>query len=190
MQRLLGLGLVSMVAFQLGANPAGSVYDFSLNRIDGPEESLSIYRGKVLMIVNVASKCGNTPQYEGLESLFAKYRNQGFVILGFPANDFGGQEPGSNAQIASYCRATWGVDFPMFERITVKGADTHPLYAFLTSRPDPIGGEIEWNFQKFLVGRDGQIVARISPYTQPLDSDLVKRIEELLSTKPVAQTGG
>ena len=183
MQRLLGLGLVGVMALQLGASQPGSVYDFSLNRIDGSKESLSTYRGKVLMIVNVASQCGNTPQYEGLESLFKKYRDQGFVVLGFPANDFGGQEPGSNAQIASYCRATWSVDFPMFEKISVTGDDAHPLYEFLTSRPDPIGGEIEWNFQKFLVGRDGQVVERISPHTEPLDSGLVETIQKLLSTK-------
>ena len=144
MQRLLRLGLVSVVALQLGASQSGSVYDFSLNRIDGSKESLSTYR------------------------------DPGFVVLGFPANDFGGQEPGSNAQIASYCRATWSVDFPMFEKISVTGDDAHPLYEFLTSRPDPIGGEIEWNFQKFLVGRDGQIVERIPPDTQPLDSEPVK----------------
>ncbi len=190
MTRLLKLGLMSVLALQLGASQPASLYDFSLNRIDGSKESLSTYRGKVLMIVNVASKCGNTPQYEGLESLFKKYRDQGFVVLGFPANDFGGQEPGSNAQIASYCRATWSVDFPMFEKISVTGDDAHPLYEFLTSRPDPIGGEIEWNFQKFLVGRDGQIVERISPQTQPLDSGLVERIQKLLATKPVSQPGG
>jgi len=190
MERLVSLGFLIVMALQLGANQPGSVYDFSLNRINGSKESLSTYRGKVLMIVNVASKCGNTPQYEGLESLFKKYRDQGFVVLGFPSNDFGGQEPGSNAQIANYCRATWNVDFPMFGKISVTGNDAHPLYEFLTSRPDPIGGEIEWNFQKFLVGRDGQLVERISPHTQPLDSGLVEKIEELLSKKPVTNPGG
>lgn len=190
MRILLGLGLVIAVALQLGATSADSIYGFALNRIDGSKESLSTYRGKVLMIVNVASKCGNTPQYAELESLYEKYREQGLVVLGFPANDFGGQEPGSNAEIASYCRATWSVDFPMFEKISVRGEDAHPLYEFLTSRPDPIGGEIEWNFQKFLVGRDGRIVERISPHTRPLDSDLVERIEQLLSTKPASHAGG
>jgi glutathione peroxidase len=189
MNRLIRHVLVGVVALQLGARPADSIYDFSLNRIDGSKESLSIYRGKVLMIVNVASRCGNTPQYEGLESLFNKYRDRGFVVLGFPANDFAGQEPGSNAEIASYCRATWAVDFPMFEKISVKGEAAHPLYEFLTSRPDPIGGEVEWNFQKFLVARDGQVVARISPQTQPLDSALVERIEALLAKQPVPPPG-
>ncbi len=187
---LLVLALLGAVGFQLGADPANSIYDFSPNRIDGSRESLATYRGKVLMIVNVASKCGNTPQYEGLESLYEKYGEQGFVILGFPANDFGGQEPGSDAEIASYCRATWGVEFPMFEKISVTGEDAHPLYAFLTSRPTPIGGEIEWNFQKFLVGRDGRIVERFSPHTQPFDPRLVEKIEALLATQPVVRPGG
>jgi glutathione peroxidase len=184
------LFLAGVVGLHLGARPASSIYDFAPNRIDGSQESLSAYRGKVVLIVNVASQCGNTPQYEGLESLYEKYRERGLVILGFPANDFGGQEPGSNAQIASYCRATWSVDFPMFEKISVQGEHAHPLYAFLTSRPAPIGGEIEWNFQKFLVGRDGQIVERFSPHIPPLDPRLVEKIEALLATKPVVIPGG
>lgn len=189
MQKLstLVLALFVLAPLPLEAVAPGSVYDFTLNRIDGKQESLATYRGQVLLLVNVASRCGNTPQYAGLESLYAKYRDQGFVVLGFPANDFGGQEPGSNEQIAEYCRATWSVDFPMFEKISVRGDDTHPLYAYLTSRPDPIGGEIEWNFQKFLVARDGRVAERISPGTEPLDPDLVASIEKLLATKPVSR---
>jgi glutathione peroxidase len=187
MRRLLTLSIVILSAFLLAADSADSpgspdsVYDFELNRIDGTPEALSIYEGKVLMIVNVASKCGNTPQYEGLETLYSKYRDQGLVVLGFPANDFGGQEPGTNEEIAEYCRATWAVDFPIFEKISVKGEDQHPLYAFITKQPAPIGGEITWNFQKFLVDRNGQLVARIEPRTKPLDTQVVAQVESLLA---------
>lgn len=186
MKRLLGLlvALFVLAPLPIEADVPGSVYDFTLNRIDGTRESLATYRGRVLLLVNVASQCGNTPQYAGLESLYARYRARGFVVLGFPANDFGSQEPGSNAEIADYCRATWGVDFPMFEKISVRGEEKHPLYAYLTSQPEPVGGEIEWNFQKFLVGRDGRVSGRFSPSTQPLDADLVASIEKLLSRRP------
>ncbi len=159
-----------------------SLYGFSLNRIDGTPQSLGDYRGKVLMLVNVASKCGFTPQYEGLETLYERYRDEGLVVIGFPANDFGSQEPGSNAEIAEFCRATWSVKFPMFEKIHVKGDDQHPLYAWLTAQPDPIGGEIVWNFQKFLVDRDGQVVERLSPKIEPQDPAVVGTIEALLAT--------
>jgi glutathione peroxidase len=165
------------------------VYDFELKRIDGRAESLSAYRGEVLLLVNVASKCGFTPQYEGLEALYEKYRDRGLVVLGFPANDFGAQEPGTNEEIAEFCRATWSVEFPMFEKISVKGSEQHPLYAFITSRPPPIGGEIEWNFQKFLVDREGRLVERFSPRTRPLDPALVARVEALLAA-PKAPADG
>jgi glutathione peroxidase len=181
MSRLAIPFLAALALLALGAGSPDSVYEFSLPRIDGKPESLSAYRGKVLMLVNVASKCGNTPQYEGLESLYEEYRDRGFVVLGFPANDFGRQEPGTNEEIAEYCRATWGVEFPMFEKISVRGEDQHPLYAFLTSQPAPIGGEIRWNFQKFLVDREGRVVERIAPGTQPRDAEVVRRIEALLA---------
>lgn len=180
MRRVMLLVIFLISAFLIGADSPRSIYDFDLNRIDGTPAPLKGYEGKVLMIVNVASKCGNTPQYAGLEALYAKYRDQGFVVLGFPANDFGGQEPGSNAEIADYCRAVWGVDFPVFEKISVKGDTKHPLYAFITSRPSPIGGEISWNFQKFLVGRDGTIVERFSPGTQPMAPAVIAKIEAML----------
>ena len=180
MRRVMLLVIFLISAFLIGADSPRSIYDFDLNRIDGTPAPLKDYAGKVLMIVNVASKCGNTPQYAGLEALYAKYRDQGFVVLGFPANDFGGQEPGSNAEIADYCRAVWGVDFPVFEKISVKGDTKHPLYAFITSRPAPIGGEISWNFQKFLVDRDGTIVERFSPGTQPMAPAVIAKIEAML----------
>lgn len=180
---LLTLSAIALLvaASPLLANSRQSLYDFALQRIDGQPESLSAYRGQVLLIVNVASKCGFTPQYEGLEALYDRYRERGFAVLGFPANDFMGQEPGSNEEIAEFCRATWSVEFPMFAKISVRGAQKHPLYDFLTSQPAPIGGEIEWNFQKFLVDRDGRIVERFAPATRPEDPKLVGRIEALLA---------
>lgn len=177
---------ISTIAAFLAAPPLlasspQTLYDFALERIDGRPESLSAYRGQVLLIVNVASKCGFTPQYEGLEALYDRYRERGFAVLGFPANDFLGQEPGTNEEIAEFCRATWSVEFPMFAKISVKGEQKHPLYRFLTSRPAPIGGEIEWNFQKFLVDREGRIVERFAPATRPEHPRVVGRIESLLA---------
>lgn len=161
-----------------GATPA--VLDFTLARIDGRSQALSDYRGKVLLIVNVASKCGFTPQYEGLEALYERYRERGFAVLGFPSNDFAAQEPGSDAQIAEFCRSTYGVRFPMFSKIRVKGPGAHPLYQHLTGLPAPVGGEVEWNFQKYLVDRRGRVVARFSPRDAPRGREIVARIEQLL----------
>lgn len=152
-----------------------------MNRIDGNEEDLARYRGQVVMIVNVASKCGLTPQYDALEALYAKYEDRGFVVLGFPANDFMGQEPGSDAQIAEFCRSTYGVKFPMFSKITVKGDEMHPLYRELTSQPEPVGGPVKWNFQKYLVDRSGQPVAKFDPQTKPDAPEVIAKIEELLA---------
>ena len=155
--------------------------DYKMKRLDGSEQSLRDYQGQVLLLVNVASKCGLTPQYDGLEKLYAKYKGKGFAVLGFPANDFMGQEPGTDAQIADFCRSTYGVDFPMFSKITVKGEDKHPLYQELTGMPAPIGGEVAWNFQKYLVDRKGSVVAKFDPRTAPDDPALVAQIEELLA---------
>jgi glutathione peroxidase len=160
---------------------ARRVLDFTMKRIDGSEQSLSEYEGRVLLLVNVASKCGLTPQYEGLEKLYETKKDEGFAVLGFPANEFAGQEPGSDEQIADFCRSTYGVKFPMFSKIVVKGDGIHPLYEHLTSLPAPLGGEIEWNFQKFLVDREGQVVARFSPRTAPDDPELVAKIDALLA---------
>ena len=159
-----------------------SIYDFKMDDIDGKSVPLTKFKGKVLLVVNVASKCGNTPQYAGLEAMYKKYKDQGFAILGFPANEFGGQEPGTNAQIKEFCTATYNVEFPMFSKIVVKGEGIHPLYQWLIQQTDN-KNDIEWNFAKFVVGRDGKVLARFSPKTQPTDPNLVSLVEKALATK-------
>ncbi|MCX5516849.1 glutathione peroxidase [Kaistia defluvii] len=152
------------------------LYDIPVNRIDGSQASLGDYAGRVLLVVNVASKCGLTPQYDGLEALYRTYKDKGLTVVGFPANNFMGQEPGTNAEIQDFCRLTYGVDFPMFAKISVKGDDRHPLYDALAGDED-----ISWNFEKFLIGRDGKVVARFAPKTEPQDPAVVEAIEtELL----------
>ena len=153
---------------------------YTMQRLDGSKQDLSEYRGKVVMLVNTASKCGLTPQYEGLEALYDRYRDRGFVVLGFPANNFAGQEPGSDGQIAEFCRTTYSIQFPMFSKISVKGDDMHPLYRALTTLPAPLGGEVQWNFQKYLVDRRGEVVAKFAPQTRPDDPALVAKIDALL----------
>jgi len=160
--------------------------DIPLKTIRGADASLGDYAGKVLLVVNVASKCGLTPQYEGLEKLYGDYKEDGLVVLGFPANDFAGQEPGTNGEIENFCTTNFGVDFPMFEKITVKGEDKHPLYAELIAESASPGEEIAWNFEKFLVSRDGHVVRRFSPRTTPDDPDLVAAIEAALSGSAAA----
>jgi len=157
------------------------VLSFTMRRLDGSPQALSDYQGKVVMLVNTASKCGLTPQYEGLEALYGKYKDRGFVVLGFPANNFAGQEPGADGQIAEFCRATYDIQFPMFSKISVKGDDMHPLYKMLTTLPAPLGGEVKWNFQKYLLDRQGAVVARFDPQTKPEDPALVAKIEALLA---------
>ena len=176
-----------------------AIQDVPLTTITGKASTLADYAGQVLLVVNVASKCGLTPQYEGLEALYEKYKDQGFAVLGFPANDFGAQEPGSNEEIATFCTANFGVAFPMFEKIGVVGPEKHPLYRELTGAipaatgegpmreklagygltPNP-APEILWNFEKFLIGRDGEPVARFSPDTAPDSDTLVTAIEKEL----------
>ena len=155
---------------------------------DGREAHLSEYRGNVLMVVNVASKCGFTPQYEQLVALQEKYGDQGFQVLAFPANDFMGQEPGSDEEIVTFCRTRFDVNFPVFSKITTKGDDAPPLYRDLTSTDtnSSLGGAIAWNFTKFIIGRDGQVVARAEPQTKPDDPKLTAIIEEELSKTPSA----
>jgi glutathione peroxidase len=161
---------------------ASSVLDFTEKSIDGQSVPLSEYKGKVVMFVNVASKCGYTPQYAGLESLYRKYKDQGFVILGFPANNFMSQEPGTNAEIKQFCHNKYDVTFPMFSKISVKGDDEAPLYHFFTdSKTNPTtGGDIKWNFTKFLVGKDGRIIARFEPATTPESPEVTSAIESAL----------
>jgi glutathione peroxidase len=173
-------GLAAPAAADDPAPRGGSVLDFSMKRLDGSTQDLADYKGKVVMVVNTASKCGFTPQYEGLETLYDTYKDRGFVVLGFPSNDFAGQEPGSDAQIAEFCRATYSIRFPMFSKISVKGDDQHPLYQRITALPKPIGGDVKWNFQKYLLDRNGQVVAKFPPKTKPEDPEIVAKIEELL----------
>ena len=152
------------------------LYDIPVSRIDGSEASLGDYAGQVLLVVNVASKCGLTPQYDGLEALYRTYKDKGLTVVGFPANNFKEQEPGSNEEIQEFCRLTYGVDFPMFAKISVKGDDRHPLYDALAGDED-----ISWNFEKFLIGRDGKVAARFSPQTEPNDPAVVSALEAELA---------
>ncbi len=156
-----------------------NVHDFTMKTIDGKEQPLSAYKGKTLLIVNVASKCGFTPQYKGLETLYEKYKGRGLVVLGFPANDFGWQEPGTDAEIQTFCSTTYGVNFPMFSKISVKGDKIHPLYKYLTESSPP-AGPVSWNFNKFLIGPDGRIIGRWGSRTTPEDKELNQKVVETL----------
>ena len=158
---------------------AGSIYDFTMNNIDGKPTSLKKFKGKVLLVVNVASKCGNTPQYKQLEEVYEKYGKQGLVVLGFPANNFGSQEPGSDAEIKTFCTATFNVKFPMFSKISVKGEDIAPLYKWLLAQSNSTT-DVDWNFAKFLVGKDGTTVKRYSSRMKPDDAKVVADIEAAL----------
>ena len=162
--------------------PDAKLYSFVMKDIDGKDKKLSDYKGKALLLVNVASLCGNTPQYKGLEALYQKYHKQGFEILGFPANDFGHQEPGTNSENKQFCDTNFHVTFPMFSKIDVKGDKIDPLYHYLTTET-AFKGDIEWNFGKFLVGRDGSILARFTPKTQPDDKALLAALEKDLAAK-------
>ena len=155
-----------------------TIYDPSLHTLQGDPVSLGDYRGTTLLIVNVASKCGLTPQYEGLERLQRTYGDRGFTVLGFPCNQFGAQEPGTSDEIATFCSATYGVTFPMFEKIDVNGDDRHPVYEELTAFPDAEGeaGDIQWNFEKFLVGPDGAIIQRFRPMVDPEAPEVIDAI--------------
>jgi glutathione peroxidase len=157
-----------------------SVYSYSAKTIKGEEVSLEQYKGKVLLIVNTASKCGFTPQYKGLQALYEKYKDQGVVVLGFPCNQFGGQEPGSEQEIESFCELNYGVTFPMFAKVDVNGENAHPLFVYLSEQAPGVFGSklIKWNFTKFLVNREGEVIERFAPKTSP--ADIEKEIEILL----------
>jgi glutathione peroxidase len=160
----------------------GSIYDYTLKNIDQKEVNLGQYRGKVVLMVNVASRCGFTPQYEGLQKLYTTYQDRGFVILGFPANNFMSQEPGTDEEIKTFCSTKYNVTFPIFSKISVKGNDIHPLYKFLTSKdtnPD-FGGDIKWNFSKFLLDKNGKIIARFEPAVKPESEPVTSAIEKAL----------
>src|SRR5271169_1371610 len=160
-----------------------SVYDFTLNSIEGQPAPLGAYKGKVVLLVNVASRCGFTPQYTALEAVYEKYKDRGFVIVGIPANNFGAQEPGTNQEIKTFCQTKYSVTFPMMSKVSVKGGDKTPLYQFLTDKgaSPKTGGEIQWNFTKFLVGADGQIVARFEPKVTPDSPEVTSAIESALA---------
>ena len=159
-----------------------SIYDIPVKTLAGEDSSLGALAGKTLLVVNVASKCGLTPQYSALEELHKTYGDRGFAVLGFPCNQFGGQEPGSAEEIETFCSTTYGVSFPLFEKIEVNGADRHPVYTELTAAQDAEGaaGDVQWNFEKFLIGADGEVVARFRPRTTPDAPEVIAAIEKLL----------
>jgi glutathione peroxidase len=173
---LLGLALGAM------AFGASSVYDFTLSSIDGAATPLSSFKGKVVLLVNVASKCGFTPQYAGLEKLYETYKDKGFVIVGVPANNFGKQEPGTNEEIKTFCNRNYNVTFPMMSKVSVKGEDTTPLYQYLTDKSanPTTGGEIKWNFTKFLIDKKGNVINRFEPAVTPEAAELVKALDAAL----------
>ena len=164
---------------------ASSIHEFTMDSLTGTPTPLAQFKGKVMLVVNVASQCGYTYQYEGLQALYVKYKDQGLVVVGFPANNFGGQEPGSNAEIGAFCKSKFGVTFPMFSKISVKGSDKAPLYQFLTDKnANPkTGGEIPWNFTKYLVDRDGKVLARFDAPVEPGSKELTSAIEMALHSK-------
>jgi glutathione peroxidase len=178
----LKLDVVKAVANETTKMADKTVLDFTLKNIDGKETVLSEYKGKALLLVNVASKCGYTPQYEGLQALYTKYKDQGLVVIGIPANNFGAQEPGTNEEIKQFCTLKYNVSFPMFAKISVKGDDIHPLYKFLTDKTTnpQFGGDIKWNFNKFLVGRDGKIIARFESGDKPEGEKVMQAVEQAL----------
>jgi glutathione peroxidase len=185
MKSFIALTVMAMVTGCVSAPKeinVNSIYEIEAKNISGETIKLEAYKGKALLIVNTASKCGFTGQYEGLEKLYKTYQDQGFVVLGFPSNDFLKQEPGSNEEIASFCQINYGVTFPMFGKVSVKGSDQHPLYTYLTSKQtDPeFAGKISWNFNKFLISKEGKIIGRFGSRTKPEDEKLVEAIEGAL----------
>ena len=176
--------LVALLGLQLASvSAAVSLYDIPLKDIDGKDTSLKQYQGKVLLIVNVASHCGYTPQYAALEQIYQKYQDQGFVVLGFPCNQFAGQEPGTAEEIKTFCTSKYFVTFPLFAKLEVNGKNHHPLYEVLTGKESPFPGKIGWNFTKFLISRDGKIIDRFSSKVEPNSDQAIKAIEKALAKK-------
>ena len=174
---------VLLMALLTAATPTKVVYDFTMKDIDGKDVSLGQYKGKVLLIVNVASLCGNTPQYKDIEALYEKYQSKGLVVLGFPANNFMSQEPGDNKEIKEFCTKEYAVKFPMFSKISVKGKDIAPLYTYLTQKSEngTLDAPVTWNFQKFLVSKNGQVITSFSPKTKVTETNVVAEIEKALA---------
>ncbi len=191
-RRAVGLSVVAIAGLVGGAGAvsepsakvSAEVLGYTVKDIGGTEVDLAQYKGKVILLVNGASKCGLTKQYKALEQLYRDKKDQGFVIVCFPANNFLGQEPGSNEEIAAYCKSEYDVTFPMMAKISVKGEDQHPLYAQLASQPAPIGGDPTWNFTKFVVDRSGKVVARFDPRVTPDSPEVKAKIDGLLAEKP------
>lgn len=182
---LIMAGIDPARAGQEGTRMAGkttSLYDFTMDDIDGKPVNLGQYRGKVLLLVNTASFCGNTPQYADLQALYEQYNDRGLEILAFPANNFGQQEPGTNQEIKNFCFTKYSLTFPLFSKISVKGSDKHPLYQYLTEQ-SAFPGEVEWNFQKYLVDRSGAVVGRFHHRTKPLAPEVVKEVERVLAAE-------
>ena len=171
--------VLALTTLASGGTPM-SVHDFKVKTIDGKEASLADYKGKALLIVNTASQCGYTPQYAGLEALYEKYRDRGFTVLGFPSNDFGAQEPGSNSEIKKFCELRYKTTFPLFSKIPVKGPDADPLYKYLTGLPGKQGGTITWNFNKFLISPDGKVVEHFDSRVEPMSPELTSKVEQIL----------
>jgi len=175
----LAFGIFVLCSMTAKAEEPKDVYSFSVQDIDGNSVSLGDYKGKVLLIVNTASRCGYTRQYKPLEELYQKYKDKGFVVLGFPANNFMNQEPGTDEEIKNFCFRTYSTTFPLFSKISVKGKDIHPLYSYLITQGE-FAGDITWNFNKFLIGKDGKVVGRFSTPTDPLDPKIISAIEKQL----------
>jgi len=187
MENSLAMKIITLLAvlfiMQLVTAHADSLYDIKVKDIDHNDTTLAPYKGKVLLIVNVASHCGYTPQYKALEAAYEKYKDQGLVILGFPCNQFGGQEPGSNEEIKQFCTAKYDVTFPLFDKIEVSGENRHPLYVALAGKDSPYPGNIRWNFTKFLIGRDGTIVKRFDSKVKPDSAEITQAVEAALAAK-------
>lgn len=182
--KTVGLMIIfSMLAFSTVDTTIDSVYEFKPTNINGKETSLSEYKGKVLLIVNTASECGYTPQYEGLQSLYEEYKDDGLVVLGFPANNFGDQEPGTDKEIKKFCKVNYNVTFPMFSKVSVKGEDQHPLFEYLTTAQNPdFTGAIKWNFEKFLIGKNGKLKHRYRSATTPQSDEIKRAIQKELNS--------
>jgi glutathione peroxidase len=177
------IGCVAALFLMTTLIHAGSIYDIAVKDIDGKDTTLGAYKGKVLLIVNVASKCGFTPQYKNLEAVYEKYKDKGFVILGFPCNQFGSQEPGTDTEIKQFCTSKYFITFPLFDKIEVNGANRHPLYVALAGETSPFPGNITWNFNKFLISRDGKILKRFDSKIKPDAPEAMEAIEAALATK-------
>ena len=182
MKILIALAAVLFLQI-ISASAADTIYSVPLKDIDGKDTSLKPNEGKVMLVVNVASKCGFTPQYTALEAVYTKYQAQGLVVCGFPCNQFGGQEPGTDAEIKQFCSSKYSVTFPMFDKLEVNGANRHPLYVLLAGATSPFPGDIKWNFTKFLVGRDGKILNRFDSAVKPDSAEVTKAIEAALAAK-------